>query len=234
MRDLEIRGAGNLLGTQQSGHIATVGYELYCRLLEQAVRGLKRIPSADPPQVTLDLPGDAFLPRDYVADLRAKIDVYRRLSRATTDGHIDDLAAELTDRFGPPPDAVGRLLARARLRVAAQASGVDSIGREAGMAVIRHHDLRRMKAIKESGRGAAGRLRLVDDRTAYLPLDPSVLSNPESLIAALAVVLRREQKPSNTPRPKEPQPEKPVPSPAPPPAPRQPLAARLKRRREGS
>jgi len=234
MRDLEIRGAGNLLGTQQSGHIATVGYELYCRLLEQAVRGMKRIPSADPPQVTLDLPGDAFLPRDYVADLRTKIDVYRRLSRATTDGHVDDLAAELADRFGPVPDAVGRLLARARLRVAAQASGVESIGREAGMVVIRHHDLRRMKAIKESGRGAAGRLRLVDDRTAYLPLDPSVLADPESLIAALGVVLRRETKPSNTPRSKQPQSDSPAPIPSPPPTPRQPLAGRLKRRSEGS
>ncbi len=234
MRDLEIRGAGNLLGTQQSGHIATVGYELYCRLLEQAVRGMKRIPSSDPPQVTLDLPGDAFLPRDYVGDLRSKIDIYRRLSRATTDSHIDDLAAELADRFGPAPDAVGRLLARARLRVAAQASGVDSIGREAGMVVIRHHDLRRMKAIKETGRGAAGRLRLVDDRTAYLPLDPSVLANPESLIAALGVVLRRETKPSTTPRPKVPPSDKPVATPSPPPPPRQPLAARIKRSREGS
>jgi cell division septation protein DedD len=140
----------------------------------------------------------------------------------------------LADRFGPAPDAVGRLLARARLRVAAQASGVDSIGREAGMVVIRHHDLRRMKAIKETGRGAAGRLRLVDDRTAYLPLDPSVLANPESLIAALGVVLRRETKPSTTPRPKDPPSDKPVATPSPPPPPRQPLAARIKRSREGS
>jgi hypothetical protein len=102
------------------------------------------------------------------------------------------------------------------------------------MVVIRHHDMRRMKAIKETGRGAAGRLRLVDDRTAYLPLDPSVLANPESLIAALGVVLRRETKPSNTPRPKESQSDKPLPPPAPPPAPRQPLAARIKRSRGGS
>ena len=234
MRDLEIRGAGNLLGTQQSGHIATVGYELYCRLLEQAVRGMKRMPSADPPQVTLDLPGDAYLPREYVADLRAKIDVYRRLSRATTDSHVEDLAAELVDRFGPLPDAVGRLLARARLRVAAQAAGIDAIGVEAGMVAIRHHDLRRMKAIHQSGRGAASRLRLVDDRSAYLPLDPSVLAAPDSLIACLAVVLRRDAKPTTTPRPVQSSPNKPAPDPSPPPAAPQPLAARVKRRREGS
>jgi len=231
MRDLEIRGAGNLLGTQQSGHIATVGYELYCRLLEQAVRGMKRLPSSDPPQVSLDLPGDAYLPREYVADLRAKIDIYRRLSRATADSHVDDLAAELADRFGPLPDAVGRLLARARLRVAAQGAGIVAIGVEAGMVAIRHHDLRRMKAIKESGRGAASRLRLVDDRTAYLPLDPSVLAAPDSLIAALAVVLRRETKPTTTPRSVRPQPDPAASTTAPPPVAR-PLATRVRRRRE--
>jgi transcription-repair coupling factor (superfamily II helicase) len=233
MRDLEIRGAGNLLGTQQSGHIATVGYELYCRLLEQAVRGMKRLPSSDPPQVSLDLPGDAYLPREYVADLRAKIDIYRRLSRATADSHVDDLAAELADRFGPLPDAVGRLLARARLRVAAQGAGIVAIGVEAGMVAIRHHDLRRMKAIKESGRGAASRLRLVDDRTAYLPLDPSVLAAPDSLIAALAVVLRRETKPTTTPRSVRPQPDPAASTTAPPPVAR-PLATRIRRRREDS
>ncbi len=103
MRDLEIRGAGNLLGTQQSGHIATVGYELYCRLLEQAVRGMKQMPPAEPPPVNVDLPGEAWLPRDYIPDFRAKIDVYRRLSRATAPSQVDDLATELTDRFGRRP-----------------------------------------------------------------------------------------------------------------------------------
>ncbi len=233
MRDLEIRGAGNLLGTQQSGHIATVGYELYCRLLEQAVRGLKRMPSSEPPLVTLDLPGDAFIPRDYVPDLRAKLDLYRRLSRAATEAQVDDLGAELADRFGPLPDPVGRLLSRARLRVVAQAAGVDSIGVESRMAVIRHREPRRMRAIKESGRGAAGRLRLVDDATAYLPLDPSVLSAPDSLIAALAVLLRRDAKPSTTPRgaPGGDSPKPPVSAPPGPPV-RPPLAARIGRRRE--
>jgi transcription-repair coupling factor (superfamily II helicase) len=125
MRDLEIRGAGNLLGTQQSGHIATVGYELYCRLLEQAVRGIKALPPAEPPPVTIDLPGDAWLPREYIADFRAKIDVYRRLARATDDGQIDDLEKELSDRFGPLPVEAGRLLDFARLRVAAVAHGID-------------------------------------------------------------------------------------------------------------
>ncbi len=233
MRDLEIRGAGNLLGTQQSGHIATVGYELYCRLLEQAVRGLKRMPSAEPPTATLDLPGDSWIPREYVPDLRAKLDLYRRLSRAATEGQIDDLGAELADRFGPHPDPVGRLLAKARLRVVAQAAGVDFLGVESRMAVIRHHDPRRMRSLKESGKGAAGRLRLVDDTTAYLPLDPSVLGTPDSLIAALAVVLRRETKPSTTPRTAPgAAPREPTPSAGAAPPDRPPLAGRIGRRRK--
>ncbi len=250
MRDLEIRGAGNLLGTQQSGHIATVGYELYCRLLEQAVRGIKRMPPAEPPQVALDLPGDAFLPREFVADFRSKIDIYRRLSRATDEAQINDLGAELVDRFGPRPEPVERLLACARLRVAAQRAGIDAIGREGGMVVIRHHDLRSLKSIKESGRGAARNLRLVDDRTAYLPLDPRTLEAPDSLLAAIAAVLRREAKPTTNPpgakgqalpapalvarppagTPVQTQATAPA---AAPPSPKAPLAARLRRRRDG-
>src|SRR4029077_6535394 len=81
LRDLEIRGAGNILGTQQSGHIAAVGYELYCSLLENAVRTLKTEPLRTPLEVTIDLPWTAFLPREYVAGQRARIEVYRRLAR---------------------------------------------------------------------------------------------------------------------------------------------------------
>src|SRR5436305_364432 len=81
LRDLEIRGAGNILGTQQSGHIAAVGYELYCQLLENAVRQLKKMPLRQPLEVNVDLPWAAYLPRDYVAGQRARIEVYRRLTR---------------------------------------------------------------------------------------------------------------------------------------------------------
>ena len=81
MRDLEIRGAGNLLGTEQSGHIATVGYELYCQLLEAAVRNLRRMPAPVSIDVDIDLPIEAYLPDEFVTDSRQKVDVYRRLSR---------------------------------------------------------------------------------------------------------------------------------------------------------
>ena len=79
MRDLEIRGAGNILGTQQSGHIAAVGYELYCQLLEKAVQQLKQQPLKQPIEVDVDLPGEGHIPRSYVPDMRLKIDLYRRL-----------------------------------------------------------------------------------------------------------------------------------------------------------
>ena len=201
MRDLEIRGAGNLLGTQQSGHIATVGYELYCRLLEQAVRRLKALPPAEPPQVTIDLPGEAWLPRDYIADFRTKIDVYRRLSRATEPPQIDDLAAELADRFGPLPPEAARLLDAARLRVAAAAHGIDAIGREAGMVLLRHHDRRALERLKAAGPPAAKTLRLVDDRTAYLPIDRRLFDAPDRLLEALRTVLRPARAEAYSPRP---------------------------------
>lgn len=96
-------GAGNILGTQQSGHIATVGYELYCDLLEKAVRKLKKMPPKASINAQIDLPGEAFIPRTYIPDMRLKIDLYRRLARVATQQELDELAAEFVDRFGPPP-----------------------------------------------------------------------------------------------------------------------------------
>ena len=189
MRDLEIRGAGNLLGTQQSGHIATVGYELYCRLLEQAVRGLKAMPPAEPPPVAIDLPGEAWLPRDYVPDFRAKIDVYRRLSRASAPQQIDDLAAELTDRFGPPPAEAARLLDFARLRVVAAAWGIDSITRHPGMVMVGHHDREAIDRLRRLAAKKGRTLRVVDQKTAVLPLRPETLANADSLLASVRSLL---------------------------------------------
>jgi transcription-repair coupling factor (superfamily II helicase) len=190
MRDLEIRGAGNLLGTQQSGHIATVGYELYCRLLEQAVRGLKAMPPAEPPPVTIDLPGAAWLPRDFIPDFRAKIDVYRRLSRVAGEGQVDDLAAELVDRFGPLPVEVTRMLEFARLRVAAAAHGIDSITRQPGMLMIGHHDPQAIQRLRAAWQAGGKTLRVVGDRTAVVPLDQRVADDPDRLLALVRTLLR--------------------------------------------
>ena len=102
MRDLEIRGAGNLLGTQQSGHIAAVGYELYCQLLEAAVRQLTHQAPKRSIDVEFNLPIEGFIPGEYVPEMRHKIDLYRRLSRLESIQDIADLRQELIDRFGAP------------------------------------------------------------------------------------------------------------------------------------
>ena len=190
MRDLEIRGAGNLLGTQQSGHIAAVGYDLYCKLLEQAVRGLKHLPPAEPPAVAIDLPGRAFLPRDYIPDIRSKIDVYRRLSRAGEAAHVEDIQAELVDRFGPLPDEAKRLCSAARVRVAAASWGIDAISRQDGLLVFNFYDISRRRLLKEA---LGGLLRIVDERTAAYPLAEqhprAEIDSPDGLLKILRILL---------------------------------------------
>ena len=114
LRDLEIRGAGNILGTQQSGHIAAVGYELYCQLLENSVRQMKKLPSKAPLETTIDLPWPAYLPHDYVPDQKGRIEVYRRLARIRDPAKLDDFRQELRDRYGPVPEPAEWLLRAAQ------------------------------------------------------------------------------------------------------------------------
>ena len=168
MRDLEIRGAGNILGTAQSGHIAAVGYELYCQLLEKTVRELKSLPPKRVIDVEIDLPGQAFLPRDYVPDQRAKIDLYRRLSWTTETAQLDELRDELVDRFGPPPPEVERLLLLARLRIWAQALHLRAIRREDDYLVLHYSSPQHIERLQAR---SGNRLRILpEERSAYLPL----------------------------------------------------------------
>jgi transcription-repair coupling factor (superfamily II helicase) len=128
MRDLEIRGAGNLLGPEQHGFMAGVGFDLYCRMVEEVVQELKgtAVVRGAEPEVASDLP--AFVPDEYIADRDEKLDVYRRLAAMTESAALETLAAELLDRFGAPPPEVGQLLALKRLRL---------LGRDAGAARLR-------------------------------------------------------------------------------------------------
>ncbi|HWH23727.1 MAG TPA: TRCF domain-containing protein, partial [Candidatus Limnocylindria bacterium] len=142
LSDLEIRGAGNILGAEQHGHMAAVGFDLYSRLLRQAVEE-ERANSAGRPaqpartQTVVDLPIDAYLPDDYVTDEPHKLELYRRLGRTATESEVDAIRTELIDRFGPPPPTVERLLEVARLRIAAETAGISSLSREAGQLVVR-------------------------------------------------------------------------------------------------
>lgn len=188
MRDLEIRGAGNILGTEQSGHIATVGYELYCSLLEQAVCRLRRLPPKVSIDVDLDLPVEAYIPRSYVPDMRLKIDLYRRLARVSNRSELEDLAAELGDRFGPPPPAVERLLSLAEMRIAAYVWLIDSIRIEDHYVALGYTSARKIRQLASA---SGGRLRVVDHRSAYLPLGQEV-TQPGEILRKIKSLLQPE------------------------------------------
>jgi transcription-repair coupling factor (superfamily II helicase) len=172
MRDLEFRGAGNILGSQQSGHIAAVGYELYCQLLESAVRKLKKLPPQLALDVNIDLPGDALLPDDFVPDLRMKIDLYRRIARAASDDDLQSLREEIQDRFGKSPPEVLRLLALAALKLDAALWSIEEIRVErqddADYLMLDYTDSKRMQQL---ARNRAEPVRFVSQRTACVPLD---------------------------------------------------------------
>jgi transcription-repair coupling factor (superfamily II helicase) len=127
MRDLEIRGAGNLLGSDQSGHIAAVGYDLYVQLVAEAVAEARGEPRPTPSTVSLDVPGDAHLPVSYVSAEDARLEAYRRLAAATTPDDVDDVATEWVDRYGPMPGPALGLLELARLRVACLRLGITDV-----------------------------------------------------------------------------------------------------------
>ncbi|WP_417738671.1 transcription-repair coupling factor [Rosistilla oblonga] len=166
MRDLEIRGAGNLLGTQQSGHIAAIGYELYCQLLESAVRQMKKLPPKLSADVDVDLPIEAYLPEDYVPDLRQKIDLYRRIARMEQFDELQEMREELLDRFGPLPIEVQRMMEIAELRFDAAIWQVSEIRIDGDYLVLQYTDRSRIEQLK---RQANRPVRIVDDQQAYVP-----------------------------------------------------------------
>ena len=190
MKDLELRGAGNLLGSEQSGHAHAVGFDLYMRWLEETVTALrgqggKHAPA--PPDVVLDRP--AHLPEAYVADDEAKLDLYRRLARAEASGDIDRLGEELRERFGPLPDEAKMLLDLTRLRVLGAALGLQHVlvrGNEARL-TFRAGTTPRMAALS----AALDDVQLAADvrRTVPLSLRLERLGG-EAIVPALVRALR--------------------------------------------
>jgi transcription-repair coupling factor (superfamily II helicase) len=167
MRDLEIRGAGNILGTQQSGHIAAIGYELYCQLLENAVRSVKNMPLKTHLEVNIDLPWPAFLPRDYVPGQKLRMEVYRRLTRVREPKKLEDFRQELRDRYGPIPETAEWLLRLAEIRMLAAKWQVASIHRNGPDLVFGYRNEKRVAQLVER---SAGRLKVIDEKDAYFRL----------------------------------------------------------------
>jgi transcription-repair coupling factor (superfamily II helicase) len=197
MRDLEIRGAGNILGTQQSGHIAAIGYELYCQLLEGAVRQLKQQPIKTHLDVGIDLPWQAFLPRSYVPSQKLRIEVYRRLARMRRLERLADFRQELRDRYGAIPEPAEWLLRLAEIRLLAALWQIASIHLEkvldksAGTLdlVLGYRNRKKVDRIAERLRS---RLRIVDETAAYYRLSPSE-TGPEALYEQLKEILRTRE-----------------------------------------
>ncbi|HEX9177372.1 MAG TPA: transcription-repair coupling factor, partial [Mycobacterium sp.] len=134
MKDLEIRGAGNVLGVEQSGHVAGVGFDLYVRLVGEAVEAYRAAADGqaiaapeEPKEVRIDLPVDAHLPPDYIPSDRLRLEAYRRLAAAGDDAAVAAVVDELTDRYGPLPEQARRLVAVARLRLLARGYGVTEV-----------------------------------------------------------------------------------------------------------
>lgn len=167
MRDLEIRGAGNLLGTQQSGHIAAIGYELYCNLLEDAVRRAQNLPPKISAEVDIDLPIEAFLPPEYVADLRHKIDLYRRIAKIDHADQILEITKELIDRFGALPQSAVRMLKIAELRLDAALWQISAITNDQRFIVLHYSNRRR---IEQLAKRCPVPVRIVDEKKAYVPI----------------------------------------------------------------
>jgi transcription-repair coupling factor (superfamily II helicase) len=149
MRDLEIRGAGDILGMRQHGHVSAVGFDLYTRLLAQAVQERKAQKTGEPfvpalpPLVKIDLPLPVYIPADYVSDTTLRLRLYRRMAQLAALEEVDAIAEELADRFGPIPDEVDNLLYQLRLKALAGAAGVEAIAIEDGKLAIRSSRLER-------------------------------------------------------------------------------------------
>ncbi|MDQ4049637.1 MAG: transcription-repair coupling factor, partial [Actinomycetota bacterium] len=191
MRDLEIRGAGNLLGDEQSGHVAAVGFELYVSMLDEAVAALAG-DSADaaPEPVRIDVPVDAYVPGEYVPYEAAKIEIHRRVSGAKEIADLHLLREELEDRFGPVPDPLANLIKMQDARIKLGRAGARTVDFAGGRLAVAPIDLdsRRVKllreripeAVYESGRSVV-RVRVPDEPAARFP---AVVAAAEAILEA--------------------------------------------------
>jgi transcription-repair coupling factor (superfamily II helicase) len=162
MRDLEIRGVGNLLGREQHGHIAAIGYDLYCRLLEKAVKKQKKQVVVEPLETAVDLGLETWIPEEYIPDVRTRVEVYRRLTGCRSEESLDAAERELVDRFGPIPQPVEGFIRTMRVKIRAAAFDLASVspGKE-GM-ISKYRDRKKAEELRKRDPNA---IRIMDDET---------------------------------------------------------------------
>ncbi len=199
LRDLEIRGAGNLLGAEQSGHIATVGYEMYCQLLEEAVHDLKNDQPVRSIETTIDIGIKGAIPKGYVPSDTRRMDAYRRISRANDHATLKRIEDDLVSAYGELPRSTRTLLHLADLQVSAATAGITSIARHEDDVIIRTSQPGQLE-IKM--RGAKGTLRIVGGASAdglaeiyYRP--PSGYFKGDTILTVLRQRLRPEGRPDH-------------------------------------
>jgi len=195
LRDLEIRGAGNILGPQQSGHIQTVGYQMYCELLANAVKQLKNEPVETIPTATIDLGFATYIPKNYIPIDRHRMDVYRKIAVTKTSEDLKQIESELADVYGPVPDEVKLLLELAELRIEADKWDIKSIVASGQACPERSRRDLVFSFAKEPGSKAnslfvkvSGKVRITDPKTVYLRL-PANYFEPKTLISVLRKIL---------------------------------------------
>ena len=186
LRDLEIRGAGNILGPEQSGHIQLVGYQMYCELLADAVRRLKNEPIEPLPTATLDLGFTTYIPKNYIPSDRHRMDVYRKIAISKTVDDLKQLADELNDVYGPLPEEVKLLLELAELRIAASRRNIKSIV-TSGQDLIFLFEKDADKAESLFAK-VSGTVRIPNPKTVYLRLTKNYFE-PKTLIRVLRKML---------------------------------------------
>ncbi len=188
MRDLEIRGAGNILGAQQSGHIATVGYELFCQLLEEAIRRAKGVETPEEFETVVELGVSAFLPKDYAPSDRQRMTVYRMINRAATIERLTEVRADVIDMLGPLPGPAELLFDLQEIRIHARRWKIGGIKLLANDVVF---TLGQFQHVGPLFQQAPGKVRVVNDTTVYLRMRPE-MTEPLRLVILMKKMLATE------------------------------------------
>jgi transcription-repair coupling factor (superfamily II helicase) len=165
MRDLEIRGVGNLLGREQHGHIAAIGYDLYCRLLEKAVKKTKKQPVVEPLETHVDLGLETWIPEEYIPDLRTRVEVYRRLTGCRSEESLDAAEREVLDRFGPIPAPVDGFVRTMRMKLRAAPWGLVSVSPGKEGIIAKYRDRKKAEELRKRDPRA---VRIMDEETLLL------------------------------------------------------------------